>query len=163
MKIVTDTYSHSAAECGRRAAMCFLEKWWWAFVLPLLCALAASLWDWRWIVAALALALVAYPFVLMMAFYTRALTPQAAKATLKRHVEISDAGIEIVYEPIDEESSPPENERIQLSDINRVDDRGDHLSLLFSEGELIIPVSAIGRSGASDLMAFLSSKGIALR
>lgn len=162
MEIVTSAYSNSAAECGRKAAIDFLEKWWWAFALPILCALVASLWNCRWLVAGMALALVAYPFVLMMAYYTRALTPEAAKSMLSKHARISDDGIEIIYEPFDDNAKAPDKEYFPFCGLKRIEDRGDSLALQFPDRELVIPISAIDSNEMDELMSFFSSKGIAL-
>jgi len=156
MKIVTDVYRQSASQCGRKAALALLNRWWWAFALPIAMALVASMWDWRWIVAAMALALVAYPFVLMMAYYSCVLKPEAAKGLLSRRVEIGDGGIDIVYEQQSEDRPAPEPEHIMLDRIVGYEDRGDAIAIKHLDGELVIPVSALDRHEAADLTAFLS-------
>ncbi len=156
MKIVTQTFRQSASECGRKAAMELVERRWWVFALPLAAALVASLWDWRWIVAALALALVAYPFVLMMAYYSHALTPQGAMALLRRRVEIGDDGIDIIYEPVDDDRPAPAPQHISLADVRGYEDRGHSIAVSHAGGEVIIPVSALDRQSILDLTAFLS-------
>lgn len=161
MLFVTETYRHSAAECGRRATIDFLEKWWWAFALPLACALIASLWDWRWLVAGMALALVAYPFVLMMAYYTRALTPEAAKGMLNRHVEFEDTGIKIVYEPFEEGERVIDVEDIPYSSFSHFEICDGSFALKGKAKELSIPLSAIDVNSTASLTSFLRQKGLA--
>lgn len=156
MKIVTESFRQSASECGRKAAMEFVERRWWAFALPLAAALIAAMWDWRWIVAAMALVLVAYPFALMMAYYSRMLTPEGAMALLRRRVEIGDEGIDIVYEPLDDEHPEPDARHIAISEVKGYEDRGDSIAVIHSGGTLVIPVSALDKQSAADLVAFLS-------
>lgn len=106
--------------------------------------------------AALAIVLVAYPFILMMAFYSRALTPQAAKALFPKKAEITDAGIEIAYFPIDESSPAPSPEYIPLPEISGCEDCGESLEIRHSHGVLSIPASALSRQDTAELLQFFS-------
>lgn len=159
MKIVTATFRQSAARCGRDAALGLAARWWWAFALPLVCALIASLWDWRFLVAGFGVALVAYPFVMMMAYYGSALTPRAAKALLPRRVEIGDDGIDVIYEPHDDGSAAHAPEHFSLAGLAGYEDRGDTIVVKHAEDDISIPASALDREGMASLMAFLERRG----
>ncbi len=159
MEIITDAYRQSASKCGRAAAVRLIERRWWAFALPLAAALAAAVYDWRFVIVAFALALVAYPFVLMMAYYSHALTPEGAKAILRRYMVISDRGIDVIYEPYDEGCHAPEPERYPLSDITGYEDRGDCIAVRLRDRELIIPVAALDNGRAASLVAWLQDIG----
>ena len=158
MNLTTKPFRQSAAQCGRQAASRLIERRWWAFALPLAIALVASIWDWRFIVAAMALALVAYPFVLMVAYYSHALTPEGARAILRRTVTISDTGIDVVYEPYDDDSRAPSPERIPIAEVIGCEDRGDSLAIMLKARQIIIPVSALDRGDAAKIIAFLSGR-----
>lgn len=156
MNLTTKPFRQSAAQCGRQAAVRLIERRWWAFALPLAIALVASMWDWRFIVAAMALALVAYPFVLMVAYYSHALTPEGAKAILRRKVTIADSGIDVVYEPYDDDSRAPQPEHINIDEVAGCEDRGDAVVIILKKGEIVIPVSAISPGETADIISFLS-------
>ncbi|MCM1452232.1 MAG: hypothetical protein NC102_08230 [Clostridium sp.] len=156
MEILTSVYRSSASRCGRKAALDILARWWWAFAIPLIAAAVAAFWDWRWLAVAFALGLVLYPFVLMLAFYSQALAPEAAKALLPKQARLSDSGVDLTYFPIDENTAALPPERIGRSEILSCSELEDSIVIRHARGHLSIPLSAFNSKDLPDLLVFSS-------
>lgn len=143
--IATNEYKLSPAQIGKRGVDVWISRWWWAVAFPLVASLIASLWDWRILIAAFALVLIAYPAILMFVFYGYALNAQMALHLIPHYVEISEAGLTTHYNPSDTESKAPEAMSVPMSAIKKVEDTGKSIVIYIDSkkcGWIEIPVSA---------------------
>lgn len=143
--IITNLYKQTPGQIGRRGVDIWLSRWWFAVAFPLVSLLIASLWDWRILIVAFALVLIAYPALLMFVFYGYALNPKMALHLIPHKAEISEVGITIRYFSVDDESEAHETKIVPISAIKKVEDTGKsiYISIDSEQNDWIeIPVSA---------------------
>ena len=143
--IVTNVYRIGASAYVRRLLSAWLWRWWWALALPMCAAIFAGLYDWRWWVAGVALALVAYPGVLAIVYYYYALSPDAVRAILPQHASFTAEGVTFTYLPLDEDCTAPAPRFISWTDVSQWEDSGSSLLLRLrgaAMSSLEVPFSA---------------------
>lgn len=155
--ITTKPYKLTPGRIGRRGVDLWLGRWWWACAMPLAAMLVWSIFDIRMLIAAMALALIAYPAILMFAFYSHALSPAASRLIIPQTATFGRAALTITYLPTDDETAPqriPAPLTIPYSSIIKVADTGAAIQITYDKPEpgwLEIPASAIDSDYAAAL------------
>ncbi len=135
--VETEVYKVEASRYGRRVAMRLASRLWLPLGLPFIAAMIAGTYDWRWWIVGLALLLVLYPGILLIAYYYHALSPEAVRAILPQKVQISATDIYVTYYPMAEECKAPAPRRIKRGDIQHISMDGDFITLELREREVI--------------------------
>lgn len=150
--ITTMPYKLTPGRIGRRGVDLWLGRWWWACALPLAALLVASIFDIRLLIAAMALALIAYPAILMFAFYGYGLSPTASRLIIEQTATFSADAIVINYlcDP------PIPAQTIPYKSIKKATDAGTALRITCADGSwLEIPASAFPPSAYEAVLSLL--------
>ncbi len=141
--IETEVYKIGAGHYGRRVAAKLASRWWLPLGLPIAALLVAGAWDWRWWIVGLAVILVIYPGLLMLAYYYYALSPEAVRAILPQKAVFDENDMTIVYYPMAEGCNAPSPRSIPREEILGITIDGDYLNLILPKEETLeIPRSA---------------------
>lgn len=143
-----------------RAAMgIWMGRYAWIGIIFLITALAAGMHDARFFIVAAALALLAYPGVLMMVYFNHALTKEAAYGVIPHKVMLDESGIRIEYLPETDRPTPPA-QTVTMDKIANTEDTGSSMRITLRSGRydiIEIPKEAFTDDGFSKGAALLNS------
>lgn len=152
MSIKTSPYKLTPGRIGRRGVSLWFGRWWWACIVPLVALLVASFFDIRMLIAALALALIAYPAILMFAFYAYGLSPSTSRLIIDQTATFGPDAVTIDY--LSEQPIPPLI--IPYKSIRKVTDTGSALQITYDSSQwLEIPATAFAPSDYSIALSLL--------
>lgn len=157
--ITTLPYKLTPGRIGRRGVDLWLGRWWWACALPLAILLIASIFDIRLLIAALALALIAYPAILMFAFYGYGLSPATSRLIIEQTATFGPDAITITYL-----TDPPiPTLIIPYKSITKVTDTGASLRIIYADARwLEIPASTFPPSTYDKAIMRAKGEGLGL-
>lgn len=118
----------------RTAIWVWLGQYGWIGALVLAGFAAAGFMDSRFFIVAAALALIAYPGIMMLVYFNHALTKEAAYCVIPHRVRIDESGIGIDYLHQDDHPTPP-SQSIAMDDIDNSEDTGAYLKLTLKSGK----------------------------
>lgn len=113
--------------------------------------------DARFFIVAAALALVAYPGIMMIVYFNHALTKERAYGVIPHKLIFDDTGIRIDYQPQDDHPTPPV-QAIGIDEIANVEDTGTSMRITLISGKydiIEIPVTAFNGNDYAATMDFL--------
>lgn len=102
MVIITNSYKVSVNSYFQEVLMIWLGHWWWLVALPLIAQMLLVAFNIAFLYTALITVFLIYPPLLMFVYYYHALSPVSRLSTLYKHIEVTDIGLSIVFEPEDE-------------------------------------------------------------
>ena len=160
MEIITEIFTVPASVAAKRRMGALLERYRWAIALPLLAIMLPGLYNWRFLIVALAIVMVVLPGILAIAYFQCSLTPDAALATVPHRIKFGKDSLAVCYYRKD--SQRPIQPRVVLySDIAKVDDSdGVRMLITLSDSsELDVPFSAFAdREALVAVMRILTSR-----
>lgn len=128
--------------------------------LPVAGFVMAGLYDPRFYIVALALALVIYPGIVSLLYFNYGLRPQAAFSLIPHQIKIRCEMIEITYQKSEDHTAPPAR-TLYIDQISTVTDTGQSIVLTLTTGKYdveIIPISAFKQGEAKEALRLLSEK-----
>lgn len=107
--IVTMLYRVTPATYTARIMSQWLSRWGWVLIIPFGICGCMAFYRWEWIVVALALALIVYPFVIMMVYFNFGLSDAGRRAIMPRRITFDAESITVdLYKaiPTDDGNDP---------------------------------------------------------
>ncbi len=102
--VVTKPFSITPSQYIGRVMSFWFAKWGWILLFPFcLCGMLAFF-RWEWLIVALILLLIIYPFILVMLYFMYGLTEEGVRAVKPRQVCLNDGILGIRYLTKDDES-----------------------------------------------------------
>lgn len=143
--IRSGVYKNNATAYARLVMRRWVGRWWGIFAIPVIILLIAALWQIEFVVVALALLLLIYPFALMIVYYNYALSPKAIESlSPHRVIYRDDDTIHVISEPDENYHIKYDDRFIDCKKLNDVSLSGDNMILIYSkspDGFEIIPKS----------------------
>lgn len=154
VRVTTSPYKLTPGRIGRRGVDLWLGRWWWACALPLTVLLAGAIFDVRLFIAAIALALILYPAILMFAFYGYGLSPATSRLIIEQTATFGPDAITIDYLA----ERPIPSLAIPYKSITKVTDTGASLTITYADGQwLEIPAAAFPPSTFDTVLSMIHS------
>lgn len=95
LPIVTMLYRVTPATYTARIMSQWMSRWGWVFIIPFGVCGCMAFYRWEWIVVALALALIVYPFVVMMVYFNFGLSDTGRRAIMPRRITFDEESITV--------------------------------------------------------------------
>jgi len=128
------------------------DNWWMLAIAPTVSLMLAVMGDLRFLFVALIMIFVVIPPVMFIVYFYYGMTPAARYSILLHRVTADTAGLHIIYEAEDENTSPPRPELIGWADIaeTRLDNDNLYIHLRKPRYSLvIIPVDKLSSDNTS--------------
>lgn len=138
----------------------WMGRYAWIGIMLLVIGLGAGMYDARFFIVAAALALLAYPGVLMMVYFNHALTKEAAYSVIPHKARLDEGGIKIDYLTEGDRPTPP-SQTIAMDEIANAEDTGSALRITLRSGRydiVEIPKDAFAGDGFARAVALLNSR-----
>lgn len=164
--ITTGVFTVPPSAHARRSMTRIARAWWWAVALPAACAMAMGTADWRWLIAAMALLLAAYPAIAMAAWFSLLTSADAIRDLRPHAVTVSPGGtVTLQFPPAGGDGNThgnrPKSVTVTRADADRCTIRGGYIEIPCSgirHQTVIIPLSAFqSTSEASEFFFALTS------
>lgn len=143
----TKRFTVHPRERAKAHALHILRKAWWLAAAVSGTLLTAACFDWRWLVAFLALSCLIAPTLLMFGWFAIALHPDAVAEMHPHSLSLSSQGLQVNYFTDDSGASVPPSFTIHFSSITQVATRGKYLIIYFTGAgnetrQLFLPTEA---------------------
>lgn len=164
--ITTGVFTVPPSAHARRSMTRIARAWWWAAALPAACAMAMGTADWRWLIAAMALLLAAYPAIAMAAWFSLLTSADAIRDLRPHAVTVSPGGtVTLQFPPAGGDGNThgnrPKSVTVTRADADRCTIRGGYIEIPCSgirHQTVIIPLSVFqSTSEASEFFFALTS------
>ena len=99
----TKPFRNTPQQFVARILHLWLKRYWWILALPVVVCGAMAVFKWEWIIVALMIILLIYPFVLAMVYFNYALAPENRRFIKPLRLDVSPNGMKISYLNIDDE------------------------------------------------------------
>ena len=123
--VTTATFAVDGSRYVREVLWRVAAVRWWIPALPVSAALAAALFDYVWLIVALALVFLMYPTLLFFVYAHYGLAPEAVGATLPHTVTVGDGAVSVDFA-----EHPALSRRYDCSDIAGVEFLHDKVMIL---------------------------------
>lgn len=144
--MMTEIYKTGPAELASYIMKLWCRRNWWIMaILPVTCLVLAAVVDVKFLLIALMMVFVVLPPMMIFVYFYHALAPEARMTVLPHRAEMTDDGIRLIYEPLDEEVPPRPDDNIRWSQISGVKATSQFLAYHLTTGRysiFLVPRSA---------------------
>lgn len=160
VRIATETYRIEPSTYARVVLGRWLSRYWWIGAVPVALAVGFSFWQIEFLIVALILAMLVYPFAVFTVYMNYALTDRA-RASLLPHVTILDNDkIVEKWDVVDDVPTMlPNVFSLEVNRLNGISQTKNQIILAYGRGVadiLIIPVTSFA-NGASGAECFVNA------
>lgn len=159
--VETEYFRISPQRYVRTAIGVWMGRYGWIGLIIIAGFITAGIADARYFIVAAALALIAYPGVLMLVYFNHALTKEAAYGLIPHKILLTDTELTIVYAESEEHPTPP-SQTIGTEELARAENTGSILKItprMNPDNVILIPNDAFLGDDLHEAIRILSENG----
>lgn len=130
----TQVFKLSPGTVIKQSFELWLMRYGWIFLLPVIACLVGACFRWEWLVVALALCLIIYPFGLMILYFRYGMSDEGILAIKPQKIFFTDSSFTISHYKINEEDGSMreiDHKEIDLCDLKSVNENKKGIILRF--------------------------------